>query len=330
MHTHACIHTDAHVRTKGRQWADRHWGLVWGREEVICLIICSVYSRIQCKRLTSLDTGETGGEWKLLTPGLGWIHIDGRSVCVQQFIHWNPVFSQEFHYWQHLLWFWVNWPRPCLACRQLQMHSAHAHTYNHAHRHTLPDLAYKKMCLWTEKICRWFSHIHKHTRTPGRSSAGPSCDMHNLKQQETCIASPCQTGTVLHGFIVLYFNNATSFHSNLIFFLFKTQYSLIVCSALCTNQKMVPKIPYFVLFRVKRLCNLLLATKLQYFIKEREIILHPKKKGLKEAKRGFLLSFPFRWMCVFVRNYRSFWPSHGCQQDRMWDTRSQSSSFLHQ
>lgn len=31
---------------------------------------------------------------------------------------------------------------------------------------------------------------------------------------------------------------------------------------------MSPKIPYFVLFRVNRLCNLLLATKLQYLKKE--------------------------------------------------------------
>lgn len=52
---------------------------------------------------------------------------------------------------------------------------------------------------------------------------------------------------------------------------------------------MLPKIPYFVLFRVNRLCNLLLATKLQYQ-KKRD---HPSslKEGSKEAKRGFLPSF---------------------------------------
>lgn len=46
---------------------------------------------------------------------------------------------------------------------------------------------------------------------------------------------------------------------------------------------MCPKIPYFVLFRVNRLCNLLLATKLQYQ-KKRD---HPSslKEGFKEAKK---------------------------------------------
>lgn len=42
-------------------------------------------------------------------------------------------------------------------------------------------------------------------------------------------------------------------------------YFILFVGFFCTNlKKMSPKIPYFVLFRVNRLCNLLLATKLQY------------------------------------------------------------------
>lgn len=123
---------------------------------------------------------------------------------------------------------------------------AHAHIYTHDRTHT-----YTLFLIWPIKRCVWekrkfaggsVTYTNTLAHTPSRSSAGSSCDMHNLKQQETCIVSPCQTGTVLHGFIVLYFNNATSFHSNLILLL-KTQSSLIVCSALCTNQKWFLRFP---------------------------------------------------------------------------------------
>ena len=69
-----------------------------------------------------------------------------------------------------------------------------------------------------------------------------------------------------------------------VFFFLKTVtcYSLIFCSYFVLI-KILPKIPYFVLFRVNRLCNLLLATKLQY--QKKEIILHPLKTGLRRQKR---------------------------------------------
>lgn len=98
-------------------------------------------------------------------------------------------------------------------------HKTHAHTHRQTYTHTLPDLAYKKMCVCEQRKFVGGADTH----TPSRSSAGcKSCDVHNLKQQETRIVSPCQTATVLREFIVSYFNNATLFHSNSDFF-FKKQ-----------------------------------------------------------------------------------------------------------
>lgn len=125
--------------------------------------------------------------------------------------------------------------------------------------------------------------VHTHTH-PAGPVLGKSCDVHDLKQQETREVSMCQKATVLREFIVSYFKNATLFHSNQGFFFLKTVtcYSLIFCSYFVLI-KMLPTIPYFVLFRVNRLCNLLLATKLQY--QKKEIILHPLKTGLRRQKR---------------------------------------------
>lgn len=49
------------------------------------------------KKLTSLDTGETGGEWQLLTPGSGGTHFDSNQQKVHKFSKFaclNPFFSQ--------------------------------------------------------------------------------------------------------------------------------------------------------------------------------------------------------------------------------------------
>lgn len=59
--------------------------------------------------------------------------------------------------------FWVNWPQPRLTCRQIT--NAHRHTRTH----TLPDLAYKKMCVCEQrKFRRWCGHTRTrtHTNTP--------------------------------------------------------------------------------------------------------------------------------------------------------------------
>lgn len=105
MHPRKLSRTHTNTQTKGRQWADRHWGLVWDREEVICLIICSVYSRIQCKKDLHpwiQERLEESGNYS----HQGWGEFTSRSFCTLQFIclkkqkKQKPIFHQEFHYWQ--------------------------------------------------------------------------------------------------------------------------------------------------------------------------------------------------------------------------------------
>lgn len=212
MHPRKLSRTHTNTQTKGRQWADRHWGLVWDREEVICLIICSVYSRIQCKKDLHpwiQERLEESGNYS----HQGWGEFTSRSFCTLQFICLKKKKKYPFSIKNFIIdksidrsvQFWVNWPQPWLTCRQIT--NAHRHTRTH----TLPDLAYKKMCVCEQrKFCRWCGHTRTHARThtntqthpPSRSSAGQSCDVHNQKQRETRIVSPCQTATVLREFIV--------------------------------------------------------------------------------------------------------------------------------
>lgn len=151
--------------------------------------------------------------------------------------------------------------------------------------------AHTRFLIWPIKRCVFVNRdnlLVVQTHKPAGPVLGSDASVHDVKQQETRIASPCQTATVLLEFIVSYFNNATWFHSN---WFIPPNIMLVMrfysCSCFVLI-KMLPRIPYFVLFRVNRLCNLLLATKLQYQKRD-----HPSslKEGLKEAKRGFLPSF---------------------------------------
>lgn len=89
-------------------------------------------------------------------------------------------------------------------------------TPTHTHTNTL-------FLIWPIKTCEFVNRenvsvVQTHTHThPAGPVPGKSCDVHKLKQQETCIVSSCQTATVLRGFIVSYFNNATLFHFKLFF-----------------------------------------------------------------------------------------------------------------
>ena len=65
------------------------------------------------------------------------------------------------------LTFLVNWPQ---TPTYMQANTnAHAHTRRHTYTHTLPDLAYKKMCVCEQRI---FFVGGADTHTPSRSSAG--------------------------------------------------------------------------------------------------------------------------------------------------------------
>lgn len=58
---------------------------MWDREEVICLIICSVYSRIQCKKDLHpwiQERLEESGNYS----HQGWGEFTSRSFCTLQFI----------------------------------------------------------------------------------------------------------------------------------------------------------------------------------------------------------------------------------------------------
>lgn len=167
MHPRKLSRTHTNTQTKGRQWADRHWGLVWDREEVICLIICSVYSRIQCKKDLHpwiQERLEESGNYS----HQGWGEFTSRSFCTLQFICLKKKEKYPFSIKNFIIdksidrsvQFWVNWPQPWLTCRQIT--NAHRHTRTH----TLPDLAYKKMCVCEQrKFCRRCGHTRTHART---------------------------------------------------------------------------------------------------------------------------------------------------------------------
>lgn len=86
------------------------------------------------------------------------------------------------------------------------------------HAYTLPDLAYKKVCVCEKRFfffCTWCRHRHTNTQ---QVQCWVKLWRAKPKNNETRKVSPCQTATVLLKFIVSYINNATLFHSNCFFF----------------------------------------------------------------------------------------------------------------
>lgn len=111
--------------------------------------------RIDWRRVETTHTrvGVNSHRWQISLRAA--VHSLKPSFSVKNFIIDNIIADSE----------WIDLDPVLHAGNYKCTPHAHIHTYNHAHIHTLPDLAYKKMCLWTEKICRWFSHIHKHTHS---------------------------------------------------------------------------------------------------------------------------------------------------------------------